>query len=236
MVIIAPIIVAFVWYLLGSLFYFLYGIALGILIEFYGLYGIIMYRLKTEKTISEEDKDLKRNYYKSLLMVIFTPTIAILGFICYFTGFLLGLLVIVPLGIIIGLYGLYCIYLYKSKPETYREIIEKKMRGENIRNRGIIKIIIGIILVTTSGLLEPPEEYGSQEYEDYIRTLRYLSAFTRLFTQIGLVLFCLSTFLGAMIDRDLSDGVRRGMVSASGIGILGLALLMIFQNLFVGLF
>lgn len=152
MVIIAPIIVAFVWYLLGSLLYFLYGIALGILIEFYGFYGIIMYRLKTEKTISEEDKDLKRNYYKSLLMVIFTPTIAILGFICYFTGFLLGLLVIVPLGIIIGLYGLYGIYLYKSKPEKYREILEKKRSGERMERRRnlqtfyIIEFIIGFIL------------------------------------------------------------------------------------------
>lgn len=97
----------------------------------------------------------------------------------------------------------------------------------------MILIIVGIILVTASSLIEPPSDY--EDYEAYYRTLRSLSAFTRLFTQLGIVLFCLSTFLGAMSDRELSAEVRRGLVFATGMGILALALLMIFQTLFMGL-
>ncbi|MFX1365004.1 MAG: hypothetical protein ACFFCE_15750 [Promethearchaeota archaeon] len=96
----------------------------------------------------------------------------------------------------------------------------------------MLLVIVGIILVTISSLVEPPTDF--EEYEDYYRILRYLTAFTRFFTQLGIIMFCLSTFLGAMSDRDLSGEVRRGMVFASGMGILALALLMIFQNLFIG--
>jgi len=101
----------------------------------------------TEKEISEEikitDEEIKRNYYKSLVMVIIA--LIIIGVFLYFVGFA-GFLIGIPLGIIIGFYGLYVINLYKFEPEKYRKIFEKKKRGENIRNRGIIKIIIGIII------------------------------------------------------------------------------------------
>jgi len=100
----------------------------------------------TEKEISDEikitDEEIKRNYYKSLGMV--TIASIIIGFFCNmgFAGFLIG----IPLGIIIGFYGLYVINLYKFKSEKYRKMLEKKKSGEHIRNRGIIKIIIGIII------------------------------------------------------------------------------------------
>jgi len=107
-----------------------------------------------EKDLSEEIKitneEMERYYYKSLIMVIIAPIIV--AFILYSTSPIL-ILIGVPLGIIIGLYGLYGIYLYKSKPETYRERLEKKKSGESIRNRGIIKIIIGIIIFSI-GFLE----------------------------------------------------------------------------------
>ena len=96
----------------------------------------------------------------------------------------------------------------------------------------MILIIIGIILVTVSSFVETPADY--ENYDDYIRTIRYLAGFTRLTTQIGIVLFCLSTFLGAMSDRDLSGEVRRGLVFASAMGSLALSILMIFQTLFMG--
>lgn len=156
-VIITSLIFAFVWYLLRSQYYYmiLFGIPIGILIEFYGLYEIIMYRFKPEKTISKEDKDLKRNYYISLLMVIFTPIIAILAFLYYFIGisvrlvrgpFLLGLIVIIPLGIIIGLYGLYGIMIYNLKPEKYRELLEKKRSNKFLVMVIVMPIVIFLFL------------------------------------------------------------------------------------------
>ena len=156
MVIIAPIIVVFVWYYIGYIYMLFFGIPIVILIEFYGIFGIITYKFRLKQKISEEtkitDEDLKLNYYKSLLLVIFTPIIAIPAFIFYFTGFLLGFLVIIPLGIIIGLYGLSGVLMNKFKPEKYREILEKKRSSERMESTRkhqslyIIEFIIGFSL------------------------------------------------------------------------------------------
>lgn len=107
----------------------------------------------TEKEISDEikitDEEIKRNYYKSLGMVIIAPIIVAF---MYFTFSILGILIGVPLGIIIGLNGLYGIYLYKFKPEKYRERLEKKKfissSGYIRLNKIQVKIIIGIIILS----------------------------------------------------------------------------------------
>ena len=162
LVIITPLIIAFVWYLyfIESLYFYLilFGMPIGILIEFCGLYGIIMYRLTTEKTISKEDKDLKRNYYKSLLMVIFTPIIAILAILYLFTGISLGFLSTIPIGIAICLYGLYGIYSYKFKPVKYKEAIKN---GKNRRIKYYLFIAISLpILIVSSWYLIMLISYG----------------------------------------------------------------------------
>ncbi|MFX1500672.1 MAG: hypothetical protein ACFFDH_06870 [Promethearchaeota archaeon] len=149
MVIITPLIIAFVCYFIESLFLYLIfiGIPIGIVIEFYGLYGIIMYRLISGKIISEEDKDLKRNYYKSLLMVTFIPIIAILASIYYFTGFALGLFSIIPIGIAISLYGLYGIYSYKFNPIKFKEVIKI---GKNNRIKYYLLIVASLPILMIS--------------------------------------------------------------------------------------
>jgi len=104
-----------------------------------------------EKDLSEEIKitneEMERYYYKSLIMVIIAPIIVAF---MYFTFYILGILIGVPLGIIIGLNGLYGIYLYKFKPEKYRERLEKKKfissSGYIRLNKIQVKIIIGIII------------------------------------------------------------------------------------------
>ncbi|MFX1365228.1 MAG: hypothetical protein ACFFCE_05565 [Promethearchaeota archaeon] len=150
MVIITPLIIAFVWYFIESLFFYLIliGIPIGIVIEFYGLYGIIMYRLISGKIISEEDKDLKINYYKSLLMVIFTPIIAILASIYTFTGFALGVFSIIPIGIVICLYGLYGIYSYKFQPIKYKKAI-KNGKNKKIKYYLLLVASLPIFMISS---------------------------------------------------------------------------------------
>ncbi|MHA2215991.1 MAG: hypothetical protein ACXACY_08650 [Candidatus Hodarchaeales archaeon] len=70
-----------------------------------------------------------------------------------------------------------------------------------------------------------------EEYETLLRTLGAISTFTRLTLQLGMVLFSLSTFMGAIIEKTLSDQVRRGMVFASSMAIIGLVLITIFSGL-----
>lgn len=98
----------------------------------------------------------------------------------------------------------------------------------------IILLIVGIIIVSIGRIYSINVDIDtSEEYENYIKTMASISTLTGLTLQLGIVLFSLSTFMGAAVDKTLSGEVRRGMVFASSMAIIALVLLMIFQGIFV---
>lgn len=65
-----------------------------------------------------------------------------------------------------------------------------------------------------------PEPSGFDEDYNYLMT--WMGALSTLFQNIGLGLFILSTFLGAVTDRALSKQVKAGLAIAAGIGLIAL--------------
>jgi len=111
-------------------------------------------------------------------------------------------------------------------------IFEKKYI--KIFGLAIILIIIGIILMSVGRIYTSFTDVDTmEEYEDFIRTLAIISTFTILTLQLGMVLFALSTFMGAIVDKTLSEEVRRGMVFATSMAIIGLVLIMIFSGMLI---
>ena len=88
----------------------------------------------------------------------------------------------------------------------------------------IIFIIVGAIILSITRLI-PSVDFGDPGYYEYITLTTNLATFSVLFQNIGITLFSLSTFLGAITDERLSKEVRRGMVIASGIGVIALLVL-----------
>jgi len=92
----------------------------------------------------------------------------------------------------------------------------------------IIFLILGIILLSIGNLIITfADPQTPQMAEDYLKTISALNVFANLFLQLGMVIFSLSTFLGAVRDTTLSGDVRKGMAAASAIGILALGIMMI---------
>ena len=69
--------------------------------------------------------------------------------------------------------------------------------------------------------------------EDYDLLIARLDATHVLLIQIGIGLFSLAIFLGAISNESLSTELRRGMVIAAGVGILALV---IFNNITIRIF
>ena len=88
----------------------------------------------------------------------------------------------------------------------------------------IIFIIVGAIILSITRVI-PSVDWGDPGYDEYITLTTNLATVSVLFQNIGIVLFTLSTFLGAITDERLSKEVRRGMVIASGIGVIALLVL-----------
>ncbi|MHA1479162.1 MAG: hypothetical protein ACTSPU_13290 [Promethearchaeota archaeon] len=92
----------------------------------------------------------------------------------------------------------------------------------------IVFLILGIILLSIGNLIitfADPQSSAAAEF--LARTILTLSTFSKFFLQLGMVIFSLSTFLGAVRDTTLSGDVRKGMAAASAIGILALGIMMI---------
>ena len=91
----------------------------------------------------------------------------------------------------------------------------------------IVLLILGIIIMGIGNLLlalADPQSYAAAEF--VARTILTLSTGSKLFLQLGMVIFTLSTFLGAVRDTTVSGEVRKGMAAASAIGILALGIMM----------
>jgi hypothetical protein len=93
----------------------------------------------------------------------------------------------------------------------------------------IILLIFGIIMMAVTNLVMVLTQFGSHEIE--YKTIYTLLIVSKLFIQIGMVLFSLSMFVGAVSDRGPSGEVKRGFAIASSISILALILSMIFPSI-----
>ena len=98
-------------------------------------------------------------------------------------------------------------------------------------NNGYVKIFILSILfflagfvVTTVANIIPKISFGDPGYDEYIYLMTILSTASILVQNIGIVLFSVATFLGALTDESLSKEVKQALIIASGIGIVSLVL------------
>ncbi len=94
---------------------------------------------------------------------------------------------------------------------------------------GIISLLTGFVLASVVGFI-PRVNYGDPGYEEYIDLIMNLGTLSRLFLNLGLGLFLISTFVGAMTDKRFSIEVKRGMLIAS---VLGIIALLIFNYLMI---
>ena len=88
---------------------------------------------------------------------------------------------------------------------------------------GVASLLTGFVLASTNGFI-PRVDYGDPGYEEYIDLIANLGTFSTLFLNLGLGLFLLSTFVGAMTGKRFSMEVKRGMLVASILGILALVI------------
>ena len=88
---------------------------------------------------------------------------------------------------------------------------------------GVASLLTGFVLASTNGFI-PRVDYGDPGYEEYMDLITNLGTLSTLFLNLGLGLFLLSTFVGAMTDKRFSIEVKRGMLVASILGILALVI------------
>ena len=117
--------------------------------------------------------------------------------------------------------------------ESFREsIFEKKYM--KIFVLAIFLLIVGIILISVRNLYSTYADPDSpKELEVFFKTRDTLSILSELFLPLGMVLFSLSAFWGGVVDKTLSEEVRRGLVFAASLAIIALAIVMVFQGIFI---
>jgi hypothetical protein len=86
---------------------------------------------------------------------------------------------------------------------------------------GVISLLTGFVLTSVVGFI-PKINHGDPGYEEYIDLITNLGNLSTLFLNLGLGLFLISTFVGAMTDKRFSIEVKRGMLIASVLGIIAL--------------
>jgi hypothetical protein len=107
-----------------------------------------------------------------------------------------------------------------------KSILEKKYL--KMFSGSMVLLILGILLMSISSLIVTfGDPQTMEELEAMMRAVNGFLAIANLFLQLGMVLFSLSTFLGAVRDNSLSGETRRGMGVASAIGILALSILLL---------
>ncbi len=129
---------------------------------------------------------------------------------------------------------------YEHKEEEKKERISyprsevpnrKSASGEsyvNVFSFSIVLLILGIIIASMSSLIVVfADPQSSQEAQDLAKSIVVVGTVSTIFLQLGMVVFSLSTFLGAVRSETLSGDVRKGMAAASAIGILALGIMMI---------
>lgn len=93
-------------------------------------------------------------------------------------------------------------------------------------------LIFGFIVISLMSFIPRPS-YSDPGYEDYQNLVRMSSGLAKLLIEVGLGFLSASSFLGALADNSLSENVKKGMMIASGISILGLVIVFIFPGLYI---
>ena len=111
---------------------------------------------------------------------------------------------------------------------------------QTVLKRGYVKIFLTAFIVLFCGFVVisivsfiPRPSYSDPDYGDYQNLIRSVSVLAKLLIEIGLSLFSVSSFLGAITDANIADNVKRGMMVASGISVLGLVIVFIFPGLYI---
>ena len=97
---------------------------------------------------------------------------------------------------------------------------------------GIISLLTGFVLASVIGFI-PRVSWGDPGFMEYYKLTLDLETLSTLFMNLGLGLFLISTFVGAMTDKRFSIEVKRGMLIAS---VLGIIALVIFNYLIMYIF
>ena len=111
---------------------------------------------------------------------------------------------------------------------------------QTVLKRGYVKIFItafiilfcGFVVISIASFIPRPS-YSDPDYGDYQNLIRSVSVLAKLLIEIGLSLFSVSSFLGAITDANIADNIKRGMMVASGISVLGLVIVFIFPGLYI---
>lgn len=113
-----------------------------------------------------------------------------------------------------------------------RSISELNSRESSLKSnlkKGYVKIFLVFVIVIIAGFIVrswtswiPVPDWGDPVYDDYQYLMIWLGTLAILLQNIGIALFSLATFLGAISDRNLSKEVRTGLAVASGMGIIAL--------------
>jgi len=107
----------------------------------------------------------------------------------------------------------------------------KSANGESyvkIFSSSIVLLVLGVIIASMSTLIIVfADPQTQQEAQDISKMIVVVGTVSTLFLQLGMVIFSLSAFLGAVRGETLSGDVRKGMAAASAIGILALGIMMI---------
>ena len=90
----------------------------------------------------------------------------------------------------------------------------------------------GLVLISIVSLIPRPS-YGDPGYSNYLKVMQDSYTIAKLLIEIGLGLFSVSSFLGAISDRSIADNVKRGMMIDSGISILGLVVVFVYPSVYI---
>ena len=88
---------------------------------------------------------------------------------------------------------------------------------------GTISLVTGFTLTSLIGFI-PYVEFGDPGRDEYLLLIANLETLSTLFMNLGLGLFLLSTFVGATTDKRFSIEIRRGLLMASVLGVIALAM------------
>ena len=111
--------------------------------------------------------------------------------------------------------------IYDLAQETLSRFIRK---GYVIIFISSILLFLAGFVVTTVANIIPRVDYKDPGFDEYMYLMTILSSASVLVQNIGIVLFSVSAFIGALRDDSLSKEVKRALVIASGIGIFALVL------------
>lgn len=90
----------------------------------------------------------------------------------------------------------------------------------------------GFVVISITSFIPRPSLYDP-EYEIYQYLMQTSLAVAKLLIEIGLALFSVSSFLGAITEISITDNIKRGMMIASGISILGLVIVFIYPVIYI---